>query len=267
LSDCEARHLKPESFRKYIRFGKELAARFGNQGVDTLSVEDVAEYRESWKLSPMTARRKIEWLRSFFRFCVDRGYCEKNPAMSLKHPRAEHRPTLPAPDDDFDKLIAACETFPNKKAKAFLLTLRYSGLRIQDCVLLKRESLRDGKIFLRTVKTGVQVWVPIPYFVSSELSKIESGDCFFYSRTRSVRCAIGIWQRTIERVGKRAGVKFHAHQLRDSFATSLLLKGVPLETVAVLLGNSVKICGRHYSAWIQARQEHLEEAVRRTFLT
>jgi integrase/recombinase XerD len=58
----------------------------------------------------------------------------------------------------------------------------------------------------------------------------------------------------------------HAHRFRDTFATELLLQGVPLERVSVLLGHSsIRITERHYAPWIRSRQEQLEADVRRTW--
>jgi integrase len=184
-------------------------------------IDELSKYREKWTLAPGTARTKIGLLRAFFHFCVDRGWIEKNPALLLKHPRAVHKPALPVSDEDFEKLLRATEHFPvggahkertGERLKAFILTLRYSGLRIQDCALLKREKLRDGRIFLHSQKTGVPVWVPIPEFVVKELEKLD-GEYFFWSGQGLVKTALGNWQRSLERLGKIAGVKFHAHQL------------------------------------------------------
>jgi len=57
----------------------------------------------------------------------------------------------------------------------------------------------------------------------------------------------------------------HAHRFRDTFAVSLLEKGVALETVAVLLGNTIKIAEKHYAPWVRSRQIALEDAVRRSW--
>ena len=47
---------------------------------------------------------------------------------------------------------------------------------------------------------------------------------------------------------------------------ALLLSGVPIDQVAVLLGHSsVKITEKHYSPWVKARQDQLEEAVRKAW--
>ena len=50
----------------------------------------------------------------------------------------------------------------------------------------------------------------------------------------------------------------HAHRFADTFAVELLLAGV--EIVSVLLGHqSMRITERHYSPWVRARQEQLEQ--------
>jgi integrase len=57
-----------------------------------------------------------------------------------------------------------------------------------------------------------------------------------------------------------------AHRLRDTFAVALLLKGVPLQTVSILLGHtSSRTTEKHYSPWVQSRQIALEEAVKKTW--
>jgi integrase len=59
----------------------------------------------------------------------------------------------------------------------------------------------------------------------------------------------------------------HEPPLRDTFAVSLLLKGVPLDSVSKLLGHSsIKITERHYAPWVKARQEQLEAEVRRIWM-
>jgi integrase/recombinase XerD len=259
LADCAARGLSLETMRKYQLLGREMVSRFGQLPVDSVGIDALSEYRESWKLSPATSRNKVERLRAFFKFCIDRKWCSDNPALLIKNPRAVHKPTLPVSDEDFEKLIDACEG--RERVKAFLLMLRYSGLRIQDCIRLKRSAINDGKLFLYSSKTSVPVWMPLPDFVISEVMKWE-GEYFFWTGVGSIRTAIGNWERALERVGKVAGVKFHAHRLRDSFAVSLLSKGVSLENVATLLGNSPAICFRHYSPWIKKRQDALEAEVR-----
>jgi integrase/recombinase XerD len=58
-------------------------------------------------------------------------------------------------------------------------------------------------------------------------------------------------------------VKGHAHMFRDTLALRLLEKSVPLETVAVILGNSLRVCERHYAPWVRSRQDALEAQIQK----
>jgi integrase/recombinase XerD len=54
----------------------------------------------------------------------------------------------------------------------------------------------------------------------------------------------------------------HIHRVRDTFAVRLLEKGVPIETVSVLLGHSnIAITLKHYRPWVKSLQDKLETAV------
>jgi integrase len=69
------------------------------------------------------------------------------------------------------EIIRACDTIGKRRyerlrAKAMILTLRYTALRIGDVAMLARDRLskESGKwrIFLRTEKSGKPVFLPIP---------------------------------------------------------------------------------------------------------
>jgi site-specific recombinase XerD len=56
------------------------------------------------------------------------------------------------------------------------------------------------------------------------------------------------------------------HRLRGTFSVELLARGVPLETVSLLLGHkSIRTAEKHCSLWVQARQAVLEDAVMKTW--
>src|SRR5229473_7075260 len=48
LADCVARGLRKETIGKYQLLEREMCGRFGERSVDSVRVEELAEYRETW---------------------------------------------------------------------------------------------------------------------------------------------------------------------------------------------------------------------------
>lgn len=156
-----------------------------------------------------------------------------------------------------------------RRLRALVLLLRYSGLRIGDAVTLSRDRIVGSKLFLYTAKTGTPVYCPLPEFVIMALDAVERTNerYFFWSGTSEKDGVARDYIRYLSSLFKLAGiVGGHAHRFRDTFATELLLAGVPLERVGTLLGHSsVKVTEKHYSPWVRARQEQLEADVMRAW--
>ncbi len=275
ISHSELKHLAPSTLKKYRLLTKELKSEFRNAQVARISVDDLDDYRKSWKMKANSARKKLERLRKFFRFCMEREWCGKNPALYLDPPKVVVRPTLPFSDQEMENILWATEVYRDDyqkcpkeyaaKVKPLILVLRHSGLRIGDAVRLERDRIQDGKLFLYSQKTGVPVWLPLPEEVIEALKSIEAGRHYFWSGNGDPESAVKDWQRTLRQLFKVAGVKGHAHMFRDTFAVGLLKSGVSLENVAALLGNSVRIAEKHYAPWVKSRQESLEREVKKTW--
>jgi integrase/recombinase XerD len=88
---------------------------------------------------------------------------------------------------------------------------------------------------------------------------------FFWTGASKPKSTVGNWQRALKRLFVLAEVPTgHAHRLRDTFAIELLLAGMPMERVSILLGrSSIRVTEKHYSPWVRARQDQLENDVRR----
>ncbi len=155
------------------------------------------------------------------------------------------------------------------RLRGLILLLRYSGLRIGDAVTLAKSRIVDGKLFLFTAKTGTPVYCPLPDDVVEALAgcPTDNDTYFFWSGSSKTKSVVGDWQRSLRKLFALAKIPDgHAHRFRDTFATELLLAGVPLDQVSVLLGHkSVKITEKHYAPWVRARQELLEAAVRKSW--
>lgn len=148
-----------------------------------------------------------------------------------------------------------------------ILLLRYSGIRISDAAVVARDRLQGDKLSLRTIKTGSNVWCPLPPKAVQALNESPSDDSkyFFWNGSCHPTSAVKIWERTFQRVFELANIPGHkafVHNFRHSFATDLLTQGIPIEDIAALLGNSVRIVEKHYAHLVKSRRAAIEQRVR-----
>ena len=279
LADVQGRNLNESTIYKYRMLFKQLANFAASKGiryVKQLDLEMLAAFREEWKDGPRTRLKKLERLRSWLGFCVERKWAEYNFARSLHAPRVPDRPTLPFSAAEMLKILAAFEPYGKsagvanaQRLKAFVLLLRYSGMRIGDCVRCNIDRIDGNRLFLYTQKTGVPVRCVLPDFVVRELAAAprSSEQYFFWTGKSKLHSAIGKWQRRLQRLFQIAGVEGgHAHRFRDTFSISLLQSGIPLDRVSVLLGHrNIRITEKHYSAWVRERQQQLESDLQRAW--
>jgi integrase/recombinase XerD len=159
----------------------------------------------------------------------------------------------------------------DKRVKTFILTMRYSGLRISDTSTLAVDSLNGNRLKLYQAKTGEPVSVLIPSDVAEALLAVKHKNpkYFFWTGNSKVSSVASFWRKRISKVFKLAGIaNAHTHRFRDTFAVSLLDADVSLENVSRLLGHqSVRITEKHYSPWVKTRQDALDKAVEKALLS
>jgi len=276
LAEVKSRELQESTLRKYRQLIGQIRKFSAAEGLlfisqwDALAggTEVVRRFRLSWRDKGLTVVKKLERLKAFFRFAQDNKWIAENPATKLKKPIVKPNPTLPFSQHEMIAILAACNQYSGnrKRMRALVLLLRYSGLRIGDAVRLSRDRIKDGRLFLYTQKTGHPVRCPLPEFVIDALNSFEpmNQTYYFWSGSSSKDGVARTYMSRLKKIFELAGVAGgHAHRFRDTFATELLLAGVPLERVSVLLGHgSIKVTEKHYSPWVRARQEQLEADVR-----
>jgi len=281
MADVEARKLNQATLYKYrllFRHLDKFAESSKLEFLDQLDLDTLATFRAKWAEGPRTSLKKLERLRAFMRFAEKRKWIDGNPAVDLKAPKVPNKPTLPFTREEMISILTALGPYGKsaglrngQRLKAFVLLLRYSGMRIGDAVQLGVNRIQGNKLLLHTEKTGVHVYCVLPDIVTKALDAAphSSQNYFFWTGKSTVRSAKGKWQRRLQRLFEFARVVGgHAHRFRDTFAVELLLAGVPLDRVSVLLGHSsIRITERHYAPWTRSRQEQIEADLKAAWQT
>ena len=282
LDDLDSRKLHPATIRKYRLLQKQMegfAAHEGTHFLGQLDIDTMGEFRGGWKDGALSASKKLERLKAFFKFAVKRKWIAESPVSDLKAPKVSLKPTMPFTHEEVSRILEAVDVYcrespPNgrenaRRLRAFVLLLRYSGMRISDVVNLTAERFVGNRLFLYTAKTGVPVHIVIPEFVLRVLESTprKSANHFFWSGTGKLESIVRSWQTRLRRLFQLAGVvKGRAHRFRETFAVELLLVGVPIERVSILLGHqSTRVTEKHYNPWVRSRQEQLEADLERAW--
>jgi len=269
LKDAEARNLSRATLRLYKLLFRQLsdfAKDRGLQYAGSLNLEVLTDFRAGWKVGPLTASKKLERLRGIFKFALQRKMVGENFAVSLTAPKLKQNPTLPFSKDDMEKILKAVKSEKaDHRVEAFILTMRYSGLRISDVAMLAVDSLKGDRLKLYQAKTGEPVSILLPQKVVDALHSVKRSNpkYFFWTGESRLETVTGFWRARIADVLAIAKVSGHPHRFRDTFAVALLEGGASIETVSILLGHqSVRVTEKHYNPWVKTRQEALDRAVR-----
>ncbi len=266
FEDAAARSLRPATIAKHRNLlERRLQVWCDDQGyrqLKQLTPDALRQFRATWPDAALSAAKNLERLRTFFRFCHQAGWVKSNAALAVKPPKVRLRPTLSFSNEEFARLVAACDQYPVKgvhregnrlRLKAMVLLLRYSGLRIRDAVTLPRDHVRDGRLFLYTQKTGQPVSLPLPPTVVAALEAVPriGSAYYFWSGEGDAKSAVADWQRSFRKLCSLADVaNGHFHRFRDTAAVGWLAAGLSVEEVAALLGNSPHVVIKHYSPWV-----------------
>lgn len=244
--------------------------------------------RPLWKaIKVQTARRQAKILRAFFDRAVMMKWIPENPTAVIVFKREPARKRTKdqvkylTPDqlsailskvDDFDRM-----TPTNKqRLKVLILTMRWAGLRISDAVELKREHVQGDVLYRITRKASTPVQIPLPDALATMLNSMApySGGYFFWDRRKEdSKPATAKTNFTVLLIAvfrkagvKEAGDRKLSHMFRNTFAVDLLEKGVPLETVSLLLGHqSVTTTEKYYADFSKGYMDRAEQLVRKTW--
>jgi site-specific recombinase XerD len=195
--------------------------------------------------APLTVRRKLTAIASFYRFLVDTGLAVANPARGLPLPKvAQCFPTCLSAEQARALLEAAHTPWH----RAMLALLLFAGLRRSEvtAIALDDLDLDNGQLLVRG-KGAKQRMVPLAAVVVEAIRDYlpcrphTESDHLFVSRVGGRPIAGRVTNRMLSRVLEKAGLGQHGitpHALRRTFATHLIRNGVDVRTVQELLGHA-----------------------------
>jgi site-specific recombinase XerD len=244
-------------------------------------VIDLDRFRAGRQIVPITSSKELECIRAFWAFCAARDLCPKNIAALIKGPKiVEQNNVVPYTPEEMNAIIDACAKFgqhdyERKRARAVVLILRHTALRISDVALMRRDRISrtatGWRIFVRTTKNHELVYLLVPDELVEALNALpaprgSNKDCpfLFWNGKSKQKSQISEVSETLAAVFRKSGVQdAGAHRYRHTLATELVGIGASFEDVADVLGNSPAIVRKHYAKFSKQRQARIDNFIQK----
>jgi len=217
-----------------------------NTPLEDLTTEIVRKWLNKYTdgKKPRTVEFVLSSLSSFFRFCLEEEYMDKQIIKNRWRPKIPHSLPQYLTEQEYARVKLEAEGL-SIRDRALILFLFTSGCRKSE---VSNITLQDLDMAKRTVKVNGK-GNKIRYvhfseecaFVLKEYFRIRSGksDFLFVNQYGNQLGRQSIYNITTK-LGKRAGLlqSMYPHSCRHTFATMMLAKGAELEFIADELGHS-----------------------------
>jgi integrase len=265
---------KPTTVRATKRILKNhLVPFFGDRDLRVIEAEDVATYKalKVKTLAPKTVNNHIGVLSRLYRDAVQWRYCEVSPAAGSGMLKVPPRPLRFWDKQQGHAFLVAVQRHEPRWHPLFMTALR-TGLRQGELLGLEWSDVdfNNSQVHVRRTFTEGQVTspknnktraVPMPRDLEAMLRRTPRHlfSSLVFHRSDGSHLSNNCLWKPMQRNIKRAGVpKIAFHDMRHSYASQLVMGGVPMKAIQEYLG--------HADITTTMRYAHLSPSARADFV-
>lgn len=235
---------------------KTLNAFFGDRFVAEVTPQLIERYksrrtrtlRNGKRISGARVNREMALLKAAFNKGIEWDLVNENPVRRVKFfnesDRGRTRYLTPV---EKKRLLTACSPF----LRGVVMTALKTGMRQGELLSLKWRDVdsRTNRLTLRKTKSGKIRHIPLHQDVETVLKGLPRLSAFVFADEKgSPLPRHGRLRTDFEAALEKSGIRdFRFHDLRHSFASELVMKGVDIKTVSELMGHSTTRMTERYS--------------------
>jgi integrase/recombinase XerD len=227
---------------------------FGDVNITDFTTESIKLYlgKVATELKASSLCHRIRFIKSLFKWAQDENYVPTNPVASIKEPKLDSRIPKFLTEEEIELLREACDTTFEKTLFEFMYS---TGCRIGEVISLDRHSINFSEQSVivfgkgkkeREVYFNTRCCIWLKRYLEE---RTDDQQALFVTIRAPHRMSIAQMRYVIKQISKRAGINkcIHPHQLRHSYATTLINNGAPLEVIQNLLGHEKSETTRVYA--------------------
>ena len=212
---------------------------FVKKDISDITENDIINFfnllKKDRKITQATQNRYRSCLSHIFNTAMKDKLIKENPIKYIKKYKEESR-NRALNEFEVNALLEACKKSKNKELYYIVLTALYTGMRYSNIVNMKKSKIQ-GNIYQldrSETKSGKGQFICLHQDLLDELNKYmleyDNGEYIF--KTKEVK-------RSFKTALKQADIKyFRFHDLRRTFATTLLHNGTNIKVIQHMLGHS-----------------------------
>jgi len=201
-------------------------------------------------LGGKSLQRWLSSLRSFFQFCIRRGWLNVNPADGVTAPKSPKKlPKTLDVDQTAQFVEVAGDSFMALRDRALLELIYSSGLRLAEVVSLNMTSIDWSDAMLvvtgkgsktRSLPIGSAAMQALKLWLPMREQYTQASEPALFTTQRGSRISHRAVQVRLQQLSVQQGMDnpVHPHMLRHSFASHMLESSGDLRLVQEMLGHA-----------------------------
>lgn len=220
----------------------------------TVDVDLIRNWMESMMdkgNSATSINRRLSSLRSFYRFALQRGKVDRDPAYHIKGPKKARVLPYYLREEEMDRLLDngfPGNSFPEIRNRTIILTFYSTGIRLSELVGLDIHSIDFGAAQLkvlgkrnkeRIIPFGKELSDALRIYIEARKEVADATTDALFVNNKGLRMQAEHVRKEVKRELTKVTTmkKRSPHVLRHTFATAMLNEGSDLESIKELLGH------------------------------
>lgn len=209
--------------------------------------------------TPKSVSRKINSIKTFFRFLKASGLVTTNPAVEIEHPKYEVKPPRILTKLEYRALRDACRG--DLRTHAIVELFLQTGIRIGELAALALEDIKEHEIHIAAQEGHATRNVPLNKAAKEAFTRYVEiraknfpNPALFITKTGKTLLIRNI-RTAIDRYFRVAGIDgAKVNDLRHTFIAHHLMAGTPITTLSKLVGHKRLSTTEKYLELVKGKQ-------------